>query len=685
MMSSELLVVASPVLLRGMCFATAVPTNFIEASAAAAGEAFPKAQSVAYSGGPMELGYGRPVYPDLAGMEIPTQEIAVLRQHDHKEVLGQTTRIGVVDSQLTADWTVSGSGPYADVFREDSKRGIKSQASIGFWAKTWERIDAGQTATVNGRQIEGPAYIVRKSMVGELSMVPWGADHKTSNKLAAAAGATTSEEFMRLNSQFFDPTPAGGNGAPAAPAAPITGASNPAGNAAAGSNGGVDAEIAERRMKIANEERRVTSLRDISAKFPRAERNKPGMLASAIAEGWEAERYELEAMRADRHTATQPPAPEATIGGHGPMVLQAAIAQCGNLPNVDKHFDEQSLTAARKAFPRGVGLRRLVEIAARARGFQGDFGDDHDGCLRAAFSTSDFGAILTNVQNKFLLEGYNSVDASWRAIAKVGPLSDLKPHTRLRLTTNSTAERVNDGGEIKHGTIGNESYTVEGDTFGKMLAITRKSIINDDTGALSQIPFELGMGQADALSDAIWTLWLANKDENDVDFFSTDRKNYKAGATTTLDREGLRQAVQMFADQTKPNGKPLGIMPSILLVPTALAEAGQGLFKTAEFRDTTANKIVSVANIYQGTYRPVVCPYLGNSTFSGYSAAAWWLLADPLKLPTLEVGFLGGIQAPTIERTDADFDTLGIKVRTFWDWGIALANYRGGVKMKGAA
>ena len=77
--------------------------------------------------------------------------------------------------------------------------------------------------------------------------------------------------------------------------------------------------------------------------------------------------------------------------------------------------------------------------------------------------------------------------------------------------------------------------------------------------------------------------------------------------------------------------------------------------------------------------------YLANDNYSGYSAKAWYLLANPNDLPVIEVAFLNGQESPTIETAEADFAVLGIRMRGYHDFGVALIDPKGGVKMKGEA
>ena len=70
---------------------------------------------------------------------------------------------------------------------------------------------------------------------------------------------------------------------------------------------------------------------------------------------------------------------------------------------------------------------------------------------------------------------------------------------------------------------------------------------------------------------------------------------------------------------------------------------------------------------------------------TGNSAKAWYLLAEPVDLPVIEMAFLNGQESPTIETAEADFNQLGIKMRGYHDFGVALQYPRGGLKAKGEA
>ncbi|MGE4002337.1 MAG: hypothetical protein AB7I48_19180 [Planctomycetaceae bacterium] len=49
------------------------------------------------------------------------------------------------------------------------------------------------------------------------------------------------------------------------------------------------------------------------------------------------------------------------------------------------------------------------------------------------------------------------------------------------------------------------------------------------------------------------------------------------------------------------------------------------------------------------------------------------------------MGYLRGTQTPTVETTNADFNTLGIQMRILFDYGVARGGSRAALKATGAA
>ena len=112
-------------------------------------------------------------------------------------------------------------------------------------------------------------------------------------------------------------------------------------------------------------------------------------------------------------------------------------------------------------------------------------------------------------------------------------------------------------------------------------------------------------------------------------------------------------------EQVDSDGKPIGIMPAVVLVPPALSAMAAQLFKALELRDTTAGVKYPVSNPHQGKFRVEVSRYLSTPLYPGNSQKAWYLLADANDLALIEDAFLNAQAAPAIETPGADFNALG--------------------------
>jgi len=634
--------------------------------------ALPRFRMVAYTGAPMRIaGWRFPVIIDLAGLGIPSQSRPIRFSHDPTSGVGHTDNIRVDGGQLVATGVVSRDTAAAREVVASSKNGFPWQASVGASVDEFEFVKERQTVIVNGQEHAGPLNVVRKSTLSEISFVDLGADGQTSATVAAAANQTDKQE----ENSDMDPE----NTTAATDTDANERDSHQAGQPAQAPAVTAGSAVDEIRSQAAAEVSRISSIRQLCAgRFPEIE-------AKAIGEGWDVTRCELEVLRANRPRTPAIHMHDKTINAR---VLEAACLLTGHVEQIDAMFDGQTLDAATERFRGGIGLQELLLEAAWANGYTGrNFRDSRavlryafNPTLEAGFSTVDIGGILSNVANKFLLDGFFSVERTWRNVTAVRNVSDFKTVTSYRLVGKDQYEQVAPGGELKHGTLGEEKYENKADTYGLMLSIDRRDIINDDLNAITTVPRKLGRGSGLKINDVFWSTFLANSA-----FFTAGNNNYITGASTALSIDGLTEGEVTFMDQVDGDGKPIGIMPAILLVPTSLSAIGSQLFKSMELRDTTTTTKYPVSNPHQGKFRVEVSRYLSNAQYTGNSSKAWYLLAESTDLPVIEVAFLNGQESPTIETAEADFNKLGVQMRGYHDFGVALQDPRGGVKAKGEA
>ena len=639
----------------------------------------PRFSMVAYTGGVMRIaGFPHPVVVDLEGLSVDRQDIPVRLDHNPRQGVGHTQRVAIENGQVIAEGLVSRDTSWARDVAKSGANGFPWQASIGAAVVEAEFIPHGTPVVVNGQEFTGPLHVVRKAILKEISFVDTGADANTQAKIAAKAkeqnamkdDKTADTDVQAAETPATEPGPADAGKTPV----PDTAAPHEAGRTPDTVNASAADPVAEMRQQMAAETRRIEAIRKAcGGKYADIE-------AKAIEEGWDAIKAELHVLRASRPNVPSLPAQPRNSS---PKVFEAAALMASGVSGrqIEAAYDEPVLEAADKL--RGVGIQEFCELACGQQ--LPRFRRDATGWLQAAFSTTALPGILSNIANKMLLEGYNYIEDAWRRICKIASVNDFKEHSRYRMTGAFKFQQVGADGELKHGQLDEQKFGQKADTHGIMFALTRQMIINDDMGAFTDIPRQIGMGAAEAIADAVWGLLLGNPVQADTKtFFHADHKNYAAGADTALTVDGLTAAEVMFGEQTRPNGRPLGVPASILLVPTALKVVAELLMKSVQLNETTtANKGKPSMNPHTGKFEVVSSTYLSNATFTGASSKAWYLQADPNRLPALEVAFLNGVDRPTVEKTDADFNTLGIQFRGFIDFGVREQDYRGALKMAG--
>lgn len=676
---------------------------------AAEGDSHRRFQILAYSGGKLNVsGFSVPVVVDLTGLEAKSGLPILI---DHKKSVEAT--LGIADEIINDGRTlalrgpITGKSPVSQQVIAQSDAGHNWQASIGAAVVEAEEIAAGSTVRVNGQVFSGPVIVARRSVLRETSVLPMGADSTTHVNLAASAAnllkgaaAMSFDLDARLQELGIDAATL----TPEVKAAfellheesakketPAKAETQKTVEATETSMD-IEASLKEQRTQFANLHRKIA---EIQAKAS----GHPAIIAKAIEEDWSTDKVELEVIKATA-AKTRPTSFVASQNAdeNTPQVLEAALCMTRKIKDVEKHYDDKILQAAHSKFRRGVGLQEMFLMAAAANGMPVSVGSRiNTGNLRevlayafpqniqAAFSTVSLPGILSNVANKELLEGYMEEDDAWRQIATVKSVSDFKTVTSYRMLDNMEYEQLGPAGEIKHGTVGQESYTRQADTYAKMFALTRTDMINDDLGAFDDLRSRIGRGAAIKLNKVFWTTFV-----NNSSFFTSGRTNYITGATTNLgtDGVGLGLGVTAFRKMTSPaadgskkvNGA--GGRPEILLVPPELEFTAEKLYVGGNLNTGTA---AGEENIFRNKYRPVVAWQLSDSAYTGNSTTAWYLLNNPSFRAAVAVSFLNGQETPTVESADADFNTLGVQFRGYHDFGCDQAEYLCGVKSKGAS
>lgn len=674
----------------------------------------PKVVGVAYSGGKMNLpGWRHPVVVDLAGMEIP-ESVPLLTNHENKT----DSRIGLISAavrnnalEITGE-IVSDSRDAADIIAQ-GKAGADWQLSIGADVKECELVKGSRE--VNGQEVEGPFYHIKKSTLREVSVVAVGADAHTNMKVNAKFNLVNQEgEAMNNKSETKSVSavsapndaappekkpeteqkpgnPANKPGEPEKkpdnaekkPGQAAAEATPPAIQASAGDVAATAREAAQNAVKAERE--RISAIQAIcDGEFPKIERE-------AIAGGWTPEvvmKKVLETIRAERPAAnvniSVKTAPE---GGELRKTIEAAMClRVGvSADQLEKSYGARTVEAGMAEMD--MPLKQLLIECMKLDGIPYSRGFDNE-TIRAAFSSVSLPGILSNVANKKLLQSYEAQPIIAMKLCSTGDLNDFKENDRFRLTDVGDLLPIAADGEIKDGGLIEESAKNQLDTYGKKFCLTRKMIINDDLGAFMKVPTAMGNRAARLIDQLFFSRLLSNPAQADGKaLFSTNHKNLLSGTSSALSSDSLKKAIQLFLDQVDADGQPISVEPKYLLVPTALKHLAIELTQGATLiMSGTDNAVRPALNVLSDENLQVISsPYLGNSAYEGSSQTGWYLFGDPKTVDTWEIGFLKGKRTPTVERGETDFNTLGLWFRVYFDLGVREQDHRGMVKANGAA
>lgn len=323
--------------------------------------------------------------------------------------------------------------------------------------------------------------------------------------------------------------------------------------------------------------------------------------------------------------------------------------------------------------------REFVEMAGgNARGMtpqelaRAALGCDRQ-AVRAAgmHSTSDFPLLLGSTVNRTLRDAYTNAPQTWRPLGRSTTVPDFRAVTRAALGDIAALEQVKEHGEYKYGTLSEDGAPIKVAKFGKIIAITWETIVNDDLGALTRIPAALGNAAAATESNVVWALLLGNPTFTDgVPFYDAGHANLAAsgGAINTTTLAAARAAMRK---QKSKAGEFLNLAPEYLVV---------GPDKELEAYQFTSSNYVPAKNADINDVRNASLTVIVDARITGNQ---WYLFAAPGSIDTFEYAYLEGEQGVFTE-TREGFEVDGMEIKARLVFGAAWIDYRGAYKNPGA-
>jgi len=294
-------------------------------------------------------------------------------------------------------------------------------------------------------------------------------------------------------------------------------------------------------------------------------------------------------------------------------------------------------------------------------------------------STSDFTEILANVANKTLRDGYQAAPQTFMPFVNEVFVTDFKQISRTNLGDAPKLEKLAEGSEVKRGSISEAAEKYQVEEYAKVIALTRKTIINDDLGAFTRLPERMGRRAKDLESDTVWDIIKANAALADTfALFSAQHSNLSTAAAAPSEA-GLNEARAAMRRQVGLDGAEISLIPAFTIVPPAHETAMEKLLATT--RPNNASDVNPFGPQGRTTLRMDVEPRLETGT--GGSLTAWFVFADKRQSDMVELARLEGTNGPQMQSRDG-FDVNGMELKIMHDIGAKAIDFRGMFKNAGA-
>jgi phage major head subunit gpT-like protein len=286
-------------------------------------------------------------------------------------------------------------------------------------------------------------------------------------------------------------------------------------------------------------------------------------------------------------------------------------------------------------------------------------------------ATSDFTSALLQVVRATLTAGYQAAPRTWVDWCQRTTLPDFRVMNRVSLGLGPAFVKVPEHGEYQRGGLDAHVESLQLGTWGRVVAVTRQAIVNDDLGVFSRLPTQFGFASAALESDLVYGILTSNPTMSDGNaLFSTAHKNLAAPAG--IDLNAMTAARQLMAGQTSTDGTFLRLQPMFLICgPSMETQALQ--FTSASVVPTQPSAVIPQ---YFKALQVVVDPRITDNS--------WYLSASPNQIGTIEVARLAGTpeEPEVLAQVAWEIDAHEFKGRI--DRAVGAIDWRGLVKTPSA-
>jgi len=295
--------------------------------------------------------------------------------------------------------------------------------------------------------------------------------------------------------------------------------------------------------------------------------------------------------------------------------------------------------------------------------------------FQEALGTSDFPNIFADVLDRMLYAGYKEVEPVYQNYIRVNRnIRDFRPVKRFAIYgSDEQLSLVPPQTEYPQTQLTDLAWTYSVNKYGKSISLSWEDEVNDDLGALTDIPARQGRG-ARRTEQRFATGLYTDVNGPHIGLYNAGNKNLvniANGAVTNnpvLSVDALTDAVNVLLNQVDEQGEPIDLGTMRLVVP-------QGLMVKARQIMTATMLIVNAAGTVSATGQRVEGanyltdfmegPYVDRyitaiATSRAAGSLPWFLFGDPNESrPAAEMGFLAAYPEPQLFVKDPNQTRVG--------------------------
>jgi hypothetical protein len=263
-------------------------------------------------------------------------------------------------------------------------------------------------------------------------------------------------------------------------------------------------------------------------------------------------------------------------------------------------------------------------------------------------TTSNFSNYMTDALSRMFYDQYEYQRSSWRDYTYPDTTPDFRDVHRFRLSEPGTLLRRREKGQGRATSVSSSGPILYGvDQFDREFDISWETILNDDLGALRQVPERMRLA-ASLFEDE----FVSNLYDNATTQAALVALGSLYSGTGRLTEPNLAAAITAFMTRTGTNGKKLNIQGLWLVIPPELTIQAAKILESAQ----TAGNADNDKNVIPRWIK-------GVRVDSNISTAApnipWYLIAQPTAaMPTITVARLQGVPGPAVLKKKSDIETV---------------------------